>query len=243
MNHRLALSGVAKVLVPAIGLFLLLAIGAAWLIPRGPEAAYLPDLVVWDGPDDVLYVARHEVTIAEWNRCVDAGACAIRLVARPGFDPERTPATGVNWQDASAYAGWISKRARHPLRLPRSAEWLAMAAPVLPDKPNPIFTDPELSWASAYLTEAEYPRALRPTGSFSVTEEGIADLDGPVWEWTSDCYDPAIPDTRCPAFMAGGLHLSVIALYTRDPARGGCAVGAPPAHLGLRLVSDRAPGS
>jgi hypothetical protein len=35
--------------------------------------------------------------------------------------------------------------------------------------------------------------------------------------------------------------MSVISLFSRDPAQGGCAVGAPTAHLGLRLVTDRAP--
>ncbi len=88
-----------------------------------------------------------------------------------------------------------------------------MAASVLPDKPDPIFSDTSLSWASAYLTGGLAPRAIRPQGSFSVSPEGIADLDGSV--------------------MTAMSHL------VRDPARGGCAVGTPPAHLGMRLVSDK----
>jgi hypothetical protein len=47
------------------------------------------------------------------------------------------------------------------------------------------------------------------------------------------------PD-RCPAFYVGGEHIAVMSYLVRDPARGGCAVGTPPAHLGMRLVSDHA---
>ncbi|MEC8042421.1 MAG: formylglycine-generating enzyme family protein, partial [Pseudomonadota bacterium] len=35
-------------------------------------------------------------------------------------------------------------------------------------------------------------------------------------------------------------HVAAIPYLVRDPARGGCAVGSPPAHLGMRLISDEA---
>lgn len=233
-----------RITVVTAAVVLVVAAGAAWLT-RGPEPNpdFLPEFSSqpWQGPDGPLYVARYEVTISEWNRCADAGACTLSLRPRPGQNPETTPATGVNWLDSQEYLNWINEQANFPLRLPTRAEWEAMAATVLPEDPDPIFTDPNLSWAADYLTELDYPRALRETGSFSETSEGIADLDGPVWEWTSDCYTDGALDERCPAFWAGGLHQSVIPVFTRDPAQGGCAVGAPPAHLGLRLVSDQRP--
>jgi formylglycine-generating enzyme required for sulfatase activity len=117
-----------------------------------------------------------------------------------------------------------------------------MAAEVLPHTPDPIFTDPELTWASAYLLAPQTSRTLRPQGSFETTSQGIVDLNGSVWEWTQDCYagtsqGPASAD-RCPAFFVGGEHVAAVAYLVRDPARGGCAVGAPPAHLGMRLVLE-----
>ena len=77
---------------------------------------------------------------------------------------------------------------------------------------------------------------------FSTSAEGIVDLDGSVWEWTQDCYGGEgggpIDPKKCAAFFAGGEHVAAIPFLVRDPARGGCAVGSPPAHLGLRLVSE-----
>ena len=108
---------------------------------------------------------------------------------------------------------------------------------------DPIFTDPSLSWASTYLTKGLSPRKLKPQGSFSTSPEGIVDLDGSVWEWTMECYDGIEGGTsadRCPAFFVGGEHLAAMSYLIRDPARGGCAVGTPPAHLGMRLISDKA---
>ena len=118
-----------------------------------------------------------------------------------------------------------------------------MAEAVLPEAPDPLFTDPSLTWASSYLIEGRTTRALKPQGSFSTSPEGVFDLDGSVWEWTMDCYygvaNKADPN-RCPAFFVGGEHIAAMSYLVRDPARGGCAVGTPPAHLGVRLVSDEA---
>ena len=189
-----------------------------------------------------LHVQKHEVTVAQWNRCHDGGGCTLRLRARPGQDPAVTPATGISHADAGEYLHWINTETGQSFRLPTAAEWREIARPVLHDAAAPTFTDPDLAWASTYLTEGQAPRALKPRGSFSTTPAGIADLDGSVWEWTRDCYAGAaqgVDPARCPAYYMGGEHVAAMSYLIRDPARGGCAVGTPPAHLGLRLVSDR----
>ncbi|MDX5403118.1 MAG: formylglycine-generating enzyme family protein [Rhodobacterales bacterium] len=225
-------------LVPAVIL-----VGAV-LMQRGPDPALLPDMtehpVVIAG-GRAIYVQRHEVTIADWNRCVAQKGCRLELRAPAQLDPATTPATGLSYSDAMEYIDWINRTTGHVFRLPTLAEWDAMAAPVLPEASAPLFTDPSLTWASSYLTEGLAPRLLKTQGSFSTSPDGIADLDGSVWEWTQDCYagtaEGVDPD-RCPAFFVGGEHVAAIPFLVRDPARGGCAVGSPPAHLGMRLVSD-----
>lgn len=216
--------------------------GVAWM-SRGPDPALLPAMAgpVPVGSNRYVWVQKNEVTVAQWNACHDAGGCALWILTRPDQDASTTPATGISYPDAKQYVDWLNSETGQSYRLPRVAEWTSVASSVLPDEPDPIFTDPSMSWASAYLLEADIPRALKPSGSFSTTSDGIADLDGSVWEWTQDCYsgsgDPVTED-RCAAFYVAGLHIAAMSFLERDPARGGCAVGVPPAHLGLRLFSD-----
>jgi formylglycine-generating enzyme required for sulfatase activity len=217
---------------------------AAYAVGQARAPALTPQMAQYQMPDGTeILVQRHEVSLADWSLCHAEGGCALALRAPVGRVAADYPATGLSWVDATEYLRWINARTGRAYRLPRVAEWRAMAAPVLPAKPDPIFTDPALSWASAYLTEGLGSRRLEPSGSYSVTAEGIADLDGNVWEWTSDCFTDggaAISAERCPAFYVMGVHEAVMSYLVRDPARGGCATGSPPAHLGLRLVLDDA---
>lgn len=247
---------VTRILKPAVKLSLLLVVpivlvavllGAAptW---RGAERdlSLVPEMVaspVTLSTGARLYVQKYEVTVAEWNTCHDDGGCTLQLRTRPGQDARVTPATGLSYVDVTEYLSWINTATGENFRLPSAAEWAEMARSVLPEQADPLFTDPSLIWASTYLTEGLAPRALKPQGSFSTSHNGIADLDGSVWEWTQDCYAGASGDgdpARCAAYLVGGEHISVMSYLVRDPARGGCAVGSPPAHLGMRLVSDKA---
>lgn len=220
-------------------------VGAALWNERGPDLSLVPEMVphkMVDGHG--LWVQTHEVTLADWNLCAQDGGCALTLRPPPGRAASDFPATGISWLDAQEYLAWINRKTGQGLRLPTRAEWADMAAEVMPETPDPIFTDPNLTWASAYLIEGLQDRRLEPTGHYAVTGDGIADLDGNVWEWTESCYDDGregITMDRCPAFYAMGVHEAVMSFLVRDPALGGCAMGAPPAHLGMRLVADRAP--
>ena len=212
-----------------------------------PHYMPLPEMaaasVAGDGQTQIFVQVR-ETTIAEWNRCYDDGGCQMQLRAPEDAEQQDYPATGINWIDAQEYIRWLSKASGHPFRLPTSGEWYQMAHDVLPDTPDPIFSDPSLTWASAYLLEEGVDRKLRPSGAWSITADGLVDLDGNVWEWTQDCYNGATEtslEAPCAAYALGGEHRAVVSFLVRDPARGGCAVGAPPAHIGLRPVTDRDP--
>lgn len=186
-----------------------------------------------------LHVQKYEITVDQWNRCFEDGACQLKIRLRGNVNEAVTPATGLNWFDVQQYLAWINFKSSHSYRLPTIAEWSTLAEEVLPKKSDSIFTDPEMTWASAYSATPQVSRKLLPIGSFKSTDAGIFDLNGNVWEWTSDCYAGTLNNvakSKCPAFFVGGEHLATIPIFTRDPARGGCAVGAPPAHLGLRLV-------
>ena len=238
LRTRKGLAGAGLVLVAGAVLIL------AGVISSDRQTAPMPAMAeapVRHGGSE-LYVQKFEVTVAEWNACHEAGGCSLRLRAPTGKAAAATPATGLNHNDVDEYINWINRGTGHEFRLPTVAEWKAMAAPILAEEREPTFDDPSLSWASRYITENNAPRALKPQGSFSETPEGIADLDGSVWEWTQDCYGGEaggnLTGAKCMAYWAAGEHDAALAYMIRDPARGGCAVGTPPAHLGMRLVTD-----
>jgi formylglycine-generating enzyme required for sulfatase activity len=218
-------------------------LGAALLWPGGPIQAPVDLVPVKLDADRVLYVGRTEITVKEWSKCHADGGCTLEL--RAPADGQDYPATGISFVDAQEYIVWINSGPGPRYRLPTKAEWYAVADEVLPETPDPIFTAPELRWASAYLVEAPgVDRALHATGTFSTTSTGLRDFDGNVWEWTQDCYDgdsARADPASCPAFVMGGLHEAVMPYLVRDPASGGCASGLPPAHLGFRLVTDARP--
>ncbi len=240
--HQLQNAKRARYWLLGIGAAAMLFLGVA-LFWRGPLIEVHPEMaetpIAMPGKAEI-YVMRYEVSVAEWNLCFEDGACQLALRVRSGQSPAETPATGLSYIDVTEYLAWINEKTGHDYRLPTVAEWEHMAKPVLPEEPDPIFTDPALTWASAYLLGEGPPRAIRPRGSFSASPAGIFDLDGNVWEWTQDCYagTAGVDTSRCPAFFVAGEHIAAIPFPVRDPARGGCAVGAPPAHLGVRLVTE-----
>jgi formylglycine-generating enzyme required for sulfatase activity len=184
-----------------------------------------------------LLVQEREVTRREWQACVEAKACEAIGPAPPPSDPDM-PMTGVNHLDAESYIAWLNQHSSRVYRLPTAAEWNAIAFD-LPHKPyKKLFTDPRLAWAADYGAMEKVSAVLQPSGSFGALKNGIFDLGGNVWEWTSTCsMEGASPD-RCPAYRVEGLHETVISVFVRNPSSGGCAVGAPPANVGFRLVSD-----
>jgi formylglycine-generating enzyme required for sulfatase activity len=186
-----------------------------------------------------LLVSRYEVQVASWRRCYEDGGCSYMPPVHAGRGT--FPITGVNWLDVEEYLAWANSHSGGGLRLPTLAEWREMYRPLAQPKPAPYFTDPRLAWASNYGQERTPSGPVRPKGSFSTTPDGIADLDGNVWEWTASCFSSGFNGPKgnmCPAFVAAGEHEAVVSVFIRNPGLGGCATGTPPTHLGFRLVAD-----
>jgi formylglycine-generating enzyme required for sulfatase activity len=234
----------------------MLTLGLAKVLPlalvaglAGLAVAAAPDRQATHSPETVavamrdgsrLAVARYEVSRAEWQACYDRGGCSF-LPKSPGSEDAAYPVTGVNRFDVEEYISWINGRTGQSWRLPTAAEWHELAGHETRGAAKKLFTDPRLAWAAGYGTMERVPKRLRPRGGFGSAANGVADLAGNVWEWTSTCArnDAGIADAaHCPALLAGGLHEAAISVFVRDPASGGCALGTPPANIGFRLVAD-----
>jgi formylglycine-generating enzyme required for sulfatase activity len=192
---------------------------------------------------------KRQVTVAEYRRCIDAGACP-RVATTDA--PSDTPVVGVNWHDAQAYAAWMSRTTGLNHRLPTDQEWTFAAAESVRDEAVPLVdpSDPAQAWIARY--EAESTRAAsavlapQPVGTFGRNSNGLLDVGGNVWEWTESCFVRAtldgeamrVTNTNCGVRVVEGAHRTYMTDFIRDPRIGGCAAGVPPANLGFRLVVE-----
>jgi formylglycine-generating enzyme required for sulfatase activity len=197
-----------------------------------------------------LAIMKHQVTVAEYRRCIDAGACPAIGVAGARAD---TPMVGVNWHDAMAYAAWISAATGLTYRLPTDREWSFAAGDGLRDEAAPLIdpSDPAQAWIARYEAEAARAGAIvlapQPVGAFGRNSNGLLDVGGNVWEWTASCFVRAtldgetmqVTNTNCGVRVVEGAHRTYMTDFIRDPRTGGCAAGVPPANLGFRLVVER----
>jgi formylglycine-generating enzyme required for sulfatase activity len=91
---------------------------------------------VSEGPQHPVTIARpfalgkFEVTFGEFRKFVEATGYAVNQTCwnDPNFFPDyrrtdRDPVICVSWDDARAYAAWLSEKTGKPYRLPSEAEW------------------------------------------------------------------------------------------------------------------------
>jgi formylglycine-generating enzyme required for sulfatase activity len=132
-------------------------------------------------------ITRHEITRGEFASFVEAtghrpASCRERGQNRdwrqPGFAQQANePVVCVSYEDALAYAAWLSARSARSYRLPTLAEWQALAA-LGGDCGN-------LGGTSEAC--ADTFRETAPVGSGAATEGWPTDLIGNVREWTQSC--------------------------------------------------------
>ena len=196
-----------------------------------------------------LVVMKRQVTVAEYQRCVDDGVCLRLGVAARSPD---LPVVGVSWHDATAYAAWLTRKTGITHRLPTDEEWTFAAAEKARDEALPLVdpTNPAQAWIARYEAESsrERPTATtpQPGGTFGTNSKGLDDFAGNVWEWTDTCFirtsiddgRERVTNTNCGVRVVQGAHRAYMTDFIRDPKAGGCAAGVPPTNLGFRLVID-----
>jgi sulfatase modifying factor 1 len=189
---------------------------------------------------DAYAIDRHEVTAAEYRRCVAAGRCSVAaLVAGDErFVRDAWPMINVTWQDAADYCAFAGKR------LPTEAEWEKAARGtaslrwpwgnqarvdganhgrcesdvVMLSRRNlggPVSGPPPLLFAP---DDGDGHAGLAPPGSLRWGESpyGLHDMAGNAGEWVQDYLGPEGYDD----------------LPTRNPVR-----SIPHAHsYGMRVV-------
>ncbi len=149
-------------------------------------------------------VGKYEVTWAQWEACVSAGGCDGSGPTGAGGDEDwgkgSRPVINVSWDDAKAYAKWLSRKTGENYRLLSEAEWEYAARAGTTGRfsnngsesdlcrvANGADASTDYSWRNKSCNDG-YGMKTAPVGSFSTNAFGVFDMHGNVWEWVEDWY-------------------------------------------------------
>ena len=141
-------------------------------------------------------MSRDLVTFDEWEACAEDGGCRHYFPPDQHWGRGNHPVINVNWSDAQDYASWLSAKTGKTYRLPSEAEWeyAARAGTTTPYYQGYEINTDEANYDGADFQRDGSPGIYRqmttPAGSFAPNNFGLTDMEGNVWEWTEDCWNP-----------------------------------------------------
>ena len=237
-------------------------------------------------------VGRYAVTRDEWARYAQSAAgqtsaerggtgCAVLTpatgvwavdAARSWRDPGyaqtgREPVVCISWNEAQAYAAWLSQRSGKRYRLLTEAEW-EYAARAGSHTANYWGSDASQACAHANASDQDradahaYTRAVpdsyfpcrdghvhtAPVDAYGANAFGLYGMSGNVWQWVEDCFNdshagaPADGSARrdgdCRYRVDRGASWVNSPRFVRAAARHKDLVEARTSVLGLRLARD-----
>jgi len=146
-------------------------------------------------------MGRYEVTFAEYDKFVTATGRV--KPSDYGWGRSKRPVISVSWEDAIAYAEWLSEQTGQKYRLPTEAEW-EYAARAGTERVRYWGNDSDVacSYANVYDKSQKgndfawtphnctdgYAKTA-PVGHFEANAFGLFDMLGNVWEWTCSQYE------------------------------------------------------
>ena len=131
-------------------------------------------------------LSKYELTFQEYDRFVDATGHPPATIPE-GWPRGNQPAANVSWEDAAAYAQWLSAETGRNYRLPSEAEWEYAAR---------AGSDTAYSWGNGIGSGQAACNGCgsdwdnqrpAPSGSFDPNPWGLHDMHGNLWEWVQDC--------------------------------------------------------
>ena len=200
-------------------------------------------------------ISRTEVSFADYDRF--AAATGRRKPDDRQWGRGTQPVINVDWQDAKAYAQWLSQQTGKNYRLPTEAEWEYAARAgtttafwtgncIDTDKAN---YDGTIDYAGCGAKTGKDRQRTVPVGSLPANPWGLYEMAGNVWEWTEDCwhdnYQNAPTDGSawsndaggdCARRVLRGGSWFSIPLYLRSANRDGVIAGGAIVGVGIRLA-------
>jgi formylglycine-generating enzyme required for sulfatase activity len=138
-------------------------------------------------------VGKFAVTFDQWDACVADGGCNGYRPSDQGWGRGNRPVINVNWNDASAYAVWLSRKTGKTYRLLSEAEreYVTRAGTRTPfwwgSSISPNQANCNYTYAGG--PKGEYRQRTVPVDGFEANHWGLFNVHGNVWDWTEDCWN------------------------------------------------------
>ncbi len=133
-------------------------------------------------------IGKYEVTFEEYSVFV-LDSVGFEVPSDQNWGRGSRPVINVSWDDAKAYAEWLSRVTGKPFRLPTEAEWEYAARAGTTTNywwGDDVNQDGKV-WANCSDCGSEWGgKKTAPVGSFPANGFGLHDMHGNVWEWTED---------------------------------------------------------
>ncbi len=179
------------------------------VMPTGafPQGASQDDplALAQERPQRVISITRpfavgiYEVTMGQWDACVEEGGCSTRP-SDNGWGRGDRPVIMVSWNDAQEYVAWLSEKTGETYRLPTESEWEYFAradsrSPWIGGDPAAVCNfgniaglETGFDWQHE-ACEDKVAVGTVPVGAFLPNRAGLFDVIGNVAEWTADCLN------------------------------------------------------
>ena len=197
------------------------------------------------------YIGKYEVTNAQYAAYAQASGPPFIILS--GKDDH--PVVNVSWDDAVAFAKWLSQKSGKTVQLPTEAQWeKAARGPSTGSGDGRIYP-----WGNDWdEKKANVSSDTAAVGSYSSaggdSPFGLADMAGNVWEWCNDWYDAKAYEGRTgqtvkdPTGPASGITRVLRGgswLFNQFCVRAACRNSFRPDgrnfNIGFRVVSLSAP--
>lgn len=155
-------------------------------------------------------LGKYEVSVGEYMACVTAGGCPHPEWAEPGgthnietgsgvtyksmeasIKGDGQPVVGVSWQNANAYAEWLTRKSGKVYRLPSESEWEYAARGGTTTRfwwGDDAAPAGEVMACCRGCGSEQDGKGLFPVAAFRANPFGLHNVNGNVWEWVADFY-------------------------------------------------------
>ena len=154
-------------------------------------------------------ISKYEVTFDEWEACSLEGGCANYRPEDGGWGRGRRPVIYVSYEDAKAYVEWLRQKTGKPYRLLSEAEWefAARAGTSTPYAAGATLAPTQANFNASSASgrgETAYKGTTVEAGTFPPNPYGLYDMEGNVFEWVEDCWNPTHAGAPADASPRGG---------------------------------------